>query len=110
MLLKNMNKNNICYFLWFSRYMKFSGYCALIIGIVMTLMNILSFYILNMPFTVNGVESKDMVIKSLMVIVPFVVAIIGFLLIRAKPITRKNNPEFFASFETPEKAKQPWER
>jgi hypothetical protein len=76
----------------------------------MVLMNTFWVYIAGKPISVNGVESADNVYKAIYVLVPLTVAVLGWLIIRAKPINRKNNPGFFATFEPPEKAKQPWEK
>ena len=104
-----MSKFNDIYFLWFSRFVKFWGYCALIIGSIMVLMNATWVYIADKPISVNGMETSDNVYKAIYVLVPLVVAILGWFIIKAKPINKKNNPDFFNAFEKPERAKQPWE-
>jgi uncharacterized membrane protein len=64
---------------------KFVGWGFLVVGSVIGTYFLFSVFVVGNTVDVNGVPSSDIVNRSVVVILPYVMVLLGFLMVRAKP-------------------------
>ena len=74
----------------FNSLAKVTGWAFLIGGSLLGSYSLLSAFVTGNTVLVNGVPSSDIVNRTLAVVLPFIMALFGILIVRAKPYFPKS--------------------